>query len=209
MTFFLVAQNCPVLKPETFFRLSKSCCNLNKLTRSEVENFTRSAFLNSKLDDLRQTDSANNILGVFHLSIEPMDAAGDTLIRDGYWKSWITSYLSNKLKWGDHFYCIGSGYGYFPIFASCLVGPKGLTVGVEPNPILFKHFARTIQSNFQIHGEAHANILALNFAINSDMSHQNLHCSIPPQICIVEFFLKIQLKQPQPTTRASKVSQEN
>lgn len=66
------------------------------------------------------------------------------LVRDGFWESWVTTWLVNNIKKGDVFYDIGANAGYYSFIAHAY----GADVeAFEPNPVYAEMMRKTAQRN--------------------------------------------------------------
>ncbi len=54
------------------------------------------------------------------------------LIFDGFWEFWLTRYLAQVVKPGDHVLDVGANHGYFTVLAGLLNAPGGRITAYEP-----------------------------------------------------------------------------
>lgn len=54
------------------------------------------------------------------------------LIFDGFWEFWLTRYMAQIVKPGDHVLDIGANHGYFTVLAGLLNAPDGRITSFEP-----------------------------------------------------------------------------
>lgn len=68
----------------------------------------------------------------------------ELLMKDGFWESWITLWISNNIDPGSVCIDVGANYGYYTFFLAhhgCRV------ISVEANPELTKYLAKSIELN--------------------------------------------------------------
>lgn len=88
------------------------------------------------------------VLNEFYLWVDSRDVSlTPCLVENGFWESWITTWLMNNLSAGDTFIDIGANVGYYSVLANRLVGREGRVVAYEPNPALVKLLERTKYDN--------------------------------------------------------------
>lgn len=121
------------------------------LSRQEFENtcrkFTRNAYLGEHISICKVLTKYKMYVDTRDLGIVPH------LIMDGFWESWLTQCLADKVKPGFVCMDIGANLGYYSLLMSELCGPTGRTVAVEPNPAMVKlmRFSEFVHSwNFDI-----------------------------------------------------------
>lgn len=101
-------------------------------TRETIE--LRGRFGAGLRDETNDTQTVR-VLDLFNLVVHRDDeSVTPCLIRDGYWESWITSWVMNNLKAGASFVDIGANCGYYTLLAEQLVGKDGFVIAYEPNP---------------------------------------------------------------------------
>lgn len=72
---------------------------------------------------------------------------GANLLLDGFWESWLTTFIAKRVAPGDHAIDVGANHGYYTLLLSDLVGPLGRVASVEPNPRICTLLRRTIAIN--------------------------------------------------------------
>lgn len=83
------------------------------------------------------------VLNRFHMYVLDSDkSVSPHLINDGFWESWITSWVTNNVNENTVFIDIGANTGYYAFLAKFLGAP---TLAFEPNPVYAKMIASTIQ----------------------------------------------------------------
>jgi FkbM family methyltransferase len=53
---------------------------------------------------------------------------------DGYWESWLTQFLAQRLQPGMTVIDVGANFGYYSLLFSDAVGPRGRVLAIEPVP---------------------------------------------------------------------------
>lgn len=88
------------------------------------------------------------ILNSFDIVCHSDDASlTPCLVNDGFWESWITSWLTKNLFPGQTFIDVGANCGYYTMLATRLVGKHGRVVAYEPNPVYAQLLRRTRDLN--------------------------------------------------------------
>lgn len=65
-----------------------------------------------------------------------------TVIRQGYWESYITEIVRTHLRPGMLVADVGANYGHYAMTAANLVGPDGLVLAFEPIPSVYEDLSR-------------------------------------------------------------------
>jgi FkbM family methyltransferase len=68
----------------------------------------------------------------------------ELLMKDGFWESWITLWMSNNVKPGSVCIDVGANYGYYTFFLAqhgCKV------ISIEANPELIKYLEKSVELN--------------------------------------------------------------
>jgi 16S rRNA C967 or C1407 C5-methylase (RsmB/RsmF family) len=81
----------------------------------------------------------------------------------------LNVYPRQLLRPGDFVLDSGSGVGEFTVLAARAVGPTGLVVSVESNPLDFQTLLRNVQTN------GVRNVVAFNCAVGRDSSDVHLN----------------------------------
>lgn len=88
------------------------------------------------------------ILNKYDLFVHPDDESlTPCLLRDGYWESWITSWVMKNVEKDTVFFDIGAHCGYYTMIAADLVGPRGHVQSFEPNPELAQLIVDSAEAN--------------------------------------------------------------
>jgi FkbM family methyltransferase len=72
---------------------------------------------------------------------------GANLLLDGFWESWLTTFIARRVAPGDHAIDVGANHGYYTLLLADLVGPSGRVASVEPNPRICTLLRRNIDIN--------------------------------------------------------------
>ncbi len=72
---------------------------------------------------------------------------GANLLLDGFWESWITTFIAARVRPGDWVIDVGANHGYYTLLMADLVGPTGRVAAVEPNPAVFGLLRRSVIVN--------------------------------------------------------------
>jgi FkbM family methyltransferase len=112
------------------------------LSRNEVEkaqgfvlDVTEDAVLMSCLDDYYIWGLKEDV------SLTP------SIMYNGHWEAWITSWFTNNIKAGDFVLDVGANIGYYTILFERLVGGLGGVWAYECNPTLLTLLERTLAYN--------------------------------------------------------------
>lgn len=100
----------------------------SNISRDEVEYYGR---IGATGQDL------SRILDEFYLYVNKEEQSiGRHLAKDGYWESWVTSWMTKIVKEGMVCVDIGANYGYYTRLMEYLCGKNGLVYSFEANPEL-------------------------------------------------------------------------
>lgn len=127
------------------------------ITRDDVEQLSR---LNSGIKDTVGNYHWVNVLDGIEMYVLDSDkSVTPHLVFDGFWESWITTWVLNNVKQGDVFWDIGANTGYYSLLAYEL---GALVQAFEPNPVYFKMLNATkerrgIKGSFRISETALSN----------------------------------------------------
>lgn len=136
-------------------------------SRLEVELIGKNGIrvFNGQLDN-KTPFTASRILSSFWICTKPtgVDIA-ENLIRDGFWESWITLWISNNVKPGSICIDAGANYGYFTFF---LANHGCQVVAIEAN----KELIQFLNKSNELNGSADR-VLIINKAI-TDRSWQTV-----------------------------------
>lgn len=128
-------------------------------SRSELESIGKNGVksYNGQLEN-KSLFTASRILSSFWICTKPtgVDIA-ENLIRDGFWESWITLWMSNNVKPGSVCIDAGANYGYFTFFLAthgCQV------IAIEANRDLIPFLNKSTELN-----GAEDRVLVINKAI--------------------------------------------
>ena len=115
------------------------------LSRQEVEristHFVRSFYLGDHLQ-------LSKILSRYKIYLDARDIGiAPNIIMDGYWESWITRFIAQKIQPGAVCIDAGANFGYFSLVMAELAGKEGKTIAIEPNEYLCKLLSFTSNLN--------------------------------------------------------------
>lgn len=100
-------------------------------------------------------DNRARILDSFYLYTDKEEqSVGQWLSNDGYWESWITSWMTKNIKPGYVCIDIGANYGYYTLLMQKLVGPTGGVYAFEANPELCDLVSKSIEEAPEDFGQA-------------------------------------------------------
>lgn len=66
------------------------------------------------------------------------------LVQDGFWESWITQYVINRMGPGSVFIDVGANTGYYSLVARY---HGAMVASFEPNPVYYDMFKATLERN--------------------------------------------------------------
>jgi FkbM family methyltransferase len=72
---------------------------------------------------------------------------GANLLLDGFWESWITTFIAARVRPGDWAIDVGANHGYYTLMMADLVGAGGHVAAVEPNPAICRLMRRSVAIN--------------------------------------------------------------
>jgi FkbM family methyltransferase len=115
------------------FQEIKSIANLSRQEfETTCSQFTEHAYLGDHLLLCKVLTKYKMYVDTRDLGIAPH------LIMDGFWESWLTQCLADKVKPGFVCLDIGANLGYYSLLMSELSGHNGRTVAIEPNPAMVR-----------------------------------------------------------------------
>jgi len=144
-----------------------------------IYNLSRSAIEDRGLRGRRivsETDSTYTVrvLDMFELVVLKEDQSlTPCLVADGFWESWITSWLTRWVRPGMTFIDVGANCGYYTMLAEKLVGQHGAVVAYEPNPVYVELLRKTREIN-------NADFSLREIALADKVGHVTL--SVPGQL---------------------------
>jgi FkbM family methyltransferase len=75
------------------------------------------------------------ILARYKFYVDTNDVGfGGHLMLDGFWETWLTTFIASRIKPGDWTLDLGANHGYYTLIMADLAGPEGRVASVEPNP---------------------------------------------------------------------------
>ncbi|MEX0643451.1 MAG: FkbM family methyltransferase [Pirellulales bacterium] len=107
--------------------------------------------------------------GTFH--IDPISHFGCNLIQHRAYEPAMTDTLRRYLKPGGVFVDVGANEGYFSVLASCIVGPSGRVIAVEPQSRL----QEVLRENFRLNGLT--NVSLVQAAVSNEDGASVFHLS--------------------------------
>lgn len=117
-----------------------------------------------------ETDSAYlvNVLSMYDMYVNKLDGSvAPCLVRDGYWESWITSWVMSQNLENTIFIDVGANCGYYSFLAASL----GCEVyAFEPNPL----YSELIQESSRVNG---LEVKVFNSALSDNVGKATL--SVP------------------------------
>lgn len=81
------------------------------------------------------------------MSVNPFDAVGGAIYRDGCFEPETVAYVQSILKPGMTFVDVGANIGQYTLIASRSVGPAGRVFSFEPHPHTFAELNRHVAMN--------------------------------------------------------------
>jgi FkbM family methyltransferase len=72
---------------------------------------------------------------------------GANLLLDGFWESWLTTFMARRIQPGDYAIDVGANHGYYTLLFADLVGSGGRVASIEPNPNICTLLKRNIDIN--------------------------------------------------------------
>lgn len=119
--------------------------SIASMSRQEFET-TCMAFTNNT--PLGNTIALCKVLTKYNIYVDTNDTGiAPHLATDGYWESWITQCLAEKVQPGFICLDIGANFGYYSLLMAELTGSSGRTIAIEPNPALVELLQRTNADN--------------------------------------------------------------
>jgi len=88
------------------------------------------------------------VLGRYKFLVDSRDLGlAPHLMLDGYWESWCTEFMLNRIHPGQVAWDVGANLGYYAVLMADLVGQQGRVLALEPNPRLATLCARSLSLN--------------------------------------------------------------
>lgn len=111
-------------------------------TRDSLESYSRSGALR---DNILMEDSRwgwCRVLGDQWILVDTHDIdISPWLIKDGFWESWVTLFISNRVKPGDRCIDIGANYGYYSLLFNKLGAEF---IAIEANIEIYSKLLHTV-----------------------------------------------------------------
>lgn len=83
------------------------------------------------------------VLNLFEMYVMKSDkSVTPHLVEDGFWESWITQYISDRISPGTVFFDIGANTGYYSLLANYR---GAMVTAYEPNPAYYEMLNATIE----------------------------------------------------------------
>lgn len=118
---------------------------LREKNRAEAESLFSSRTRTAYLGNNRSLCLA---LGEYKMYVDTTDVGfSPHIMFDGYWEYWLTKFIAETVKPGDHVLDVGANLGYYSLLLSDIVGPDGLVWAVEPNPALLQMLEWSVRLN--------------------------------------------------------------
>ncbi|HLZ83193.1 MAG TPA: FkbM family methyltransferase [Caulobacteraceae bacterium] len=97
---------------------------------------------------LGQSVALCRVLARYKMFVDTTDVGfGAHLLLDGFWESWLTTFIAARVKPGDAVIDVGANHGYYTLLMSDLVGPAGRVAAVEPNPNICRLLRKSVSLN--------------------------------------------------------------
>ncbi|TFI30671.1 FkbM family methyltransferase [Streptomyces sp. 4R-3d] len=80
-------------------------------------------------------------------AVDTQDLIQRYLYLFGVWEPHMTRWIRSRLHPGDTFVDVGANIGYYTVFASRLVGPRGHVVAVEASPTFHQRLSQHVRLN--------------------------------------------------------------
>lgn len=88
------------------------------------------------------------VLARYKCFIDTTDVGfGAHLLLDGFWESWLTTFIASHVGPGDHVVDVGANHGYYTLLMADLVGVSGQVASVEPNPDICRLLRKSVAVN--------------------------------------------------------------
>jgi FkbM family methyltransferase len=78
------------------------------------------------------------------MQLNVRDLIQQTILLEGIWDPFLTSFIESTLKPGDVFIDVGAHVGYFTLLAGARVGLSGTVLAIEPNPVAMDQLCRNV-----------------------------------------------------------------
>lgn len=83
------------------------------------------------------------VLNSFEMYVHKNDeSVTPWLVKDGFWESWITQYIADRIGAGTVFFDVGANTGYYSFLANYM---GAMVASYEPNPEYYKMIQATIE----------------------------------------------------------------
>jgi FkbM family methyltransferase len=79
------------------------------------------------------------------------DLIQQTILLEGMWDPALTRLIESTLKPGDVFIDVGAHVGYFTLLAGRRVGPAGVVLSIEPNPVALQQLRKHVERSHLEH----------------------------------------------------------
>ncbi len=109
--------------------------------------------------------------GTVTVRLNPLDPVVSGALMLGVYERKETLFVNTNLKKGDLFIDVGANVGYYTAIAMHLVGPDGMVIALEPDPVSFLYLNQTIAANIP------ANVKAYNLAATDGEGDRDLYVS--------------------------------
>lgn len=121
---------------------------LNELTRMDRWELERRSRALAQPVYLGEKVALCRFMGRYKMFVSTRDIGfGAHLILDGFWESWLTTFMAQRVKPGMHVVDAGANHGYYTTLFADIVGAEGRVAAIEPNPSIAQLLRQTIAVN--------------------------------------------------------------
>lgn len=109
------------------------------------------------------------VLNSFEMYVHKRDkSVTPCLVQDGFWESWITQYIIDRIGAGTVFFDVGANTGYYSLLANYM---GAMVAAYEPNPVYYNMINATIERQ----NVSRMPIRVMNTAVSNESGTANLY----------------------------------
>lgn len=125
--------------------MSSTAHVLTSMNRPNAEDYFSSR---TKCFYLGERKSICIVLGQYKMYVDTSDVGfSPHMMFDGFWEFWLTKFMADHIRPGDHVMDVGANLGYYTLLMGSLVGPTGSVMSFEPNPAIADLLKSTLTIN--------------------------------------------------------------